>query len=58
MTHTNSGVQISKKAFIQAAVIILWLMLLSGILTCIIPAGQFDRVSQAGLHKADWLWGC
>jgi uncharacterized ion transporter superfamily protein YfcC len=48
MTSSQPGVQISKKAFIQAAVIILALMLLSGVLTRILPAGQFARVVVEG----------
>jgi uncharacterized ion transporter superfamily protein YfcC len=48
MKQSKSGVQISNKAFIQAAVIIFGLMMLSGILTMVIPAGQFERVAIEG----------
>ncbi len=45
---SKSGVQISRKAFIQAVLIIFVLMLLSGILTRVIPAGQFQREVEEG----------
>lgn len=48
MTQSKSGVQISNKAFFQAAVIIFGLMMLSGILTLVIPTGQFERVAIEG----------
>ena len=48
MTTTKSGVQISKKAFIQAVLIIFAIMLLSGILTRVIPAGAYERIDVAG----------
>jgi uncharacterized ion transporter superfamily protein YfcC len=48
MADTQSGMQISKKAFIQALLIIFFLMMLSGILTLVIPSGQFVRVVEPG----------
>jgi uncharacterized ion transporter superfamily protein YfcC len=48
MADTKSGVQISKKAFIQALLIIFFLMMLSGFLTRVIPSGQFARVVEPG----------
>ena len=48
MADTQSGVQISKKAFIQALLIIFFLMMLSGVLTHAIPSGQFIRVIEHG----------
>jgi uncharacterized ion transporter superfamily protein YfcC len=44
----KSGAQISQKAFIQSAVILLVLMMVAGILTRIIPAGQFQRTEVDG----------
>jgi uncharacterized ion transporter superfamily protein YfcC len=44
----KSGAQISQKAFIQSAVILLALMIVAGILTRVIPAGQFQRVEVDG----------
>lgn len=41
---TQAGAQISRKAFIQSAVILLVLMLIAGILTEIIPTGEYQRV--------------
>jgi uncharacterized ion transporter superfamily protein YfcC len=44
----KSGAQISRKAFIQSAVILLVLMIVAGILTLVVPAGQFQRVDVDG----------
>lgn len=44
----KSGAQISQKAFIQSAVILLVLMIVSGALTLVIPAGQFQRIEMDG----------
>jgi uncharacterized ion transporter superfamily protein YfcC len=43
MSQTRSGAQISKKAFLQAVIIIFVLMMASGVLTRLIPAGQYAR---------------
>ncbi len=48
MTQSQAGIQISKKAFIQALLIIFLLMMLAGILTRVLPSGKFDRVEEAG----------
>jgi uncharacterized ion transporter superfamily protein YfcC len=40
----KAGAQISKKAFIQSMLILLVLMIVAGVLTLIVPAGQYDRV--------------
>ena len=48
MADLKSGVQISRKAFIQAVLIIFALMILSGVLTRVIPAGQYQRVVEDG----------
>lgn len=39
----KAGAQISKKAFIQSALIILLLMLVAGLLTRVLPTGSFER---------------
>jgi uncharacterized ion transporter superfamily protein YfcC len=44
----KSGAQIGQKAFIQSAIILLVLMIVAGILTRVIPAGQFQRVEVDG----------
>ena len=49
----RSGAQITRKAFIQSAVILLVFMLLAGILTRAVPAGSFDRYQEAGRTLID-----
>jgi len=44
----ESAVKIGKKTFIFSVGIILLLMIFSGILTVILPAGTYDRVTEAG----------
>lgn len=44
----KSGAQISQKAFIQSALILLALMVIAGILTLVIPAGQYQRIEMDG----------
>lgn len=44
----KSGAQISQKAFIQSVLILLALMIVSGILTRVIPAGEYQRVEVDG----------
>jgi uncharacterized ion transporter superfamily protein YfcC len=44
----QSAVKIGKKAFLFSAFIILLLMIGSGILTVVLPAGRFDRVVEDG----------
>ncbi len=44
----KSGAQISQKAFIQSLLILLALMIVAGVLTLIIPAGQYQRVEVDG----------
>ncbi|MDR0684160.1 MAG: hypothetical protein LBF83_03430 [Spirochaetaceae bacterium] len=44
----QSAVKIGKKAFLFSAAIILLLMIGSGILTVVLPAGRFDRVVEDG----------
>lgn len=44
----KSGAQISRKSFIQSAVILLALMITAGILTLIVPTGEYQRIEVAG----------
>jgi len=53
MTQPKSGAQISKKAFIQALVIIFLLMMTAGILTLVIPPGEYTRVLGDGREAID-----
>jgi uncharacterized ion transporter superfamily protein YfcC len=53
MTEEKSGAQISTRAFIQAVVIIFLLMMLSGLLTRIIPAGEYARIDVDGREGID-----
>jgi len=46
--NQKSGAQISQKAFIQSAIILLALIITAGILTRVIPAGQFQRMDVDG----------
>jgi uncharacterized ion transporter superfamily protein YfcC len=48
MSEQKSGARISARAFIQAVLIILALMIVSGILTRIIPAGSYARLQIDG----------
>jgi uncharacterized ion transporter superfamily protein YfcC len=50
---SNTSLQISKKTFISSILILLCLMILSGILTKIIPAGSYDRVVSDGRTMID-----
>ena len=49
----KSGVRISRRAFIQAVLIIFALMMVAGILTRLIPAGQYARVEANGRQVID-----
>jgi uncharacterized ion transporter superfamily protein YfcC len=53
MAETKSGIQISKKAFLQAVAIIFVLMMTAGILTRLVPAGQYARVEVDGRQVID-----
>ncbi len=44
-TSRQYSIKVGKKAFIFAFIIILVLMIVSGILTRVIPAGRYERVS-------------
>jgi uncharacterized ion transporter superfamily protein YfcC len=49
----KSGVRISRNAFIQAVLIILALMMVAGILTRLVPAGQYARTIVDGREVID-----
>ena len=49
----KAGAQIGKRAFIQSLVILFILMMIAGILTLIIPAGQYTRVQLDGRESID-----
>lgn len=49
----SAELRIGKKAFITTAVIILCLMILSGVLTRVIPAGSYARSEMEGLLVVD-----
>jgi uncharacterized ion transporter superfamily protein YfcC len=53
MTAQKSGAQISAKAFIQAVAIIFLLMMVAGVLTLTIPAGEYTRVLVDGREVID-----
>jgi uncharacterized ion transporter superfamily protein YfcC len=53
MAQQKSGAQISTKAFLQSVAIIFILMMAAGILTRIIPAGQYARVEVEGREVID-----
>ena len=53
MADQKSGAQISTKAFIQAVAIIFFLMIAAGILTRVVPAGQYARLEQDGSQVID-----
>ncbi len=53
MTEEKAGSQISSKAFIQSLIILLVMMIGVGVLTLIVPAGQYARTLQAGRDVID-----
>lgn len=53
MTGKKSGIQISRKAFIQAVVIIFALMMAAGLLTRLVPAGEYTRMELDGRQVID-----
>ncbi|GAB1484710.1 hypothetical protein MASR2M78_35280 [Treponema sp.] len=44
----QSAIKIGKKAFLVSALIILALIIVSGLLTLILPSGEYDRVLKDG----------
>jgi uncharacterized ion transporter superfamily protein YfcC len=53
MARPKSGAQISTKAFLQAVAIIFILMMGAGVLTRVVPAGQYSRVNVDGRQVID-----
>jgi len=51
--ENKAGAQISRKAFLQSAVILLVLMIAAGILTRVVPAGSYQRTIQDGRELID-----
>lgn len=49
----KAGAQIGKRAFIQSLVILFILMLIAGILTLVVPAGQYTRLDVDGRETID-----
>ena len=49
----KAGAQISQRAFIQSLVILFILMMIAGILTLVIPAGQYTRLEVDGRTTID-----
>ncbi len=49
----KAGAQIGKRAFIQSLVILFVLMMVAGILTLVIPAGQYTRIRVDGRETID-----
>jgi len=46
--ENKAGAQISKKAFFQSVIILFIIMMVAGILTRVVPAGEFSRVMEGG----------
>ena len=44
----KAGAQISRKAFLQSAAILLILMIAAGVLTRVVPAGEYARSTLEG----------
>ena len=49
----KAGAQIGKRAFIQSLVILFVLMMVAGVLTLVIPAGQYTRIQLDGRETID-----
>jgi uncharacterized ion transporter superfamily protein YfcC len=49
----RTGIQISRRMFIQSAVILFLLMMAAGVLTLIVPAGQYARITVDGREAID-----
>jgi uncharacterized ion transporter superfamily protein YfcC len=49
----RAGAQISQRAFIQSLAILFFLMIIAGILTIVIPAGQYTRIEVDGRETID-----
>ncbi len=49
----SAEIRIGKKAFITTAIIVLCLMILSGVLTQVIPSGSYERIEVEGKELID-----
>lgn len=49
----KAGAQISQRAFVQSLVILFVLMMIAGILTIVVPAGQYTRIEVDGRETID-----
>ena len=49
----SAGIKIGRKAFVTTAVIVLCLMILSGVLTQLIPSGSYDYIEVEGKRLVD-----
>ena len=49
----KAGAQISQRAFIQSLVILFVLMMIAGILTLVVPAGEYTRIEVDGRETID-----
>lgn len=49
----KAGAQIGRRAFIQSLVILFVLMMIAGILTLVIPSGQYTRIEVDGRETID-----
>ena len=49
----KSGAQISAKAFIQSVIILFFIMLIAGVLTRVVPAGEYLRITTGGREMID-----
>ena len=51
--ETRAGIQITRKAFLQSALILLHLMLLAGLLTLVLPPGRYERTLVEGREQVE-----
>lgn len=51
--NQKAGAQISQRAFIQSVLILFVLMMIAGVLTLVIPSGQYARVQVDGRETVD-----
>ncbi len=51
--NEKAGAQISRRAFIQSALILVVMMLTAGLLTLILPAGEYQRIVVEGRQVID-----
>src|SRR5919109_2133081 len=49
----KAGAQIGRRAFIQSVLILFVLMMIAGILTLVIPAGEYNRIEVDGRETID-----